>query len=182
MYTLHMKIKKLLVIVIAISFLSGQAAFAAAPKSLPIVSLSSSSPITFNKPGLLSTSAGWSVSEGGGTWSVGDTASIAVSFPKFSKDVEVYFTSQANLSSKNPKVVAKVFVNSKLISTITYTSAFNGGTRSLLIPANVLGSNYSNVPIKLIISGASSPKSLGLGNDKRNLGVFLISLGIKSIS
>jgi hypothetical protein len=175
-----MKIKKLLVIVIAISFLSGQAAFAAAPKSLPVVSLSSSSPITFNKPGLVSTSAGWGSPESGGTWTVQDNASLKVSFPKFSKLAIVSLTSLGFINTKNSKVILQIFINSSLASTITYNASFNGGTRDFSVPVALLKSGFSNVPVSLVISGAASPNSLGLGNDKRKLGVYFIGMRIKT--
>ena len=175
-----MKLRNLSVMLIATAFLGGQAAFAAAPKSLPVISLSSSSQATFNKPGLLSTSAGWSGAEAGGTWTNASTASLRVSFPKFSKNALVSFSSQANISSKNPKVVLEIQINSSTVGSIVYTSANNAGTRTFSVPATLLKSNFTNVPVTFIITGARSPKSLGLGNDVRLLGVFLVNMGIKS--
>jgi len=180
MYDGNMKLRNLSVILIATAFLSGQAAFAAAPKSLPVISLSSSSQTTFNKPGLLSTSAGWGSPESGGTWTVQDNASLKVSFPKFSKLAIVSLTSLGFINTKNSKVTLQIFINSSLASTVIYNSAFNGGTRDFSVPVAMLKSGFSNVPVSLVILGAASPKSLGLGSDKRKLGVYFIQMAIKS--
>ena len=173
---------KISFIFIAAIVITPQVSFASANTNTPTISVSAGSTTSFNHPGFLAPSAGWSNAEAHGTWSTGNQALINIRFPKFNKMAVLTFTSAGFVNSKNPKITLTIFVNSKLIDSVVYTTADNLASRLINIPVGTLKSNFTKVPLVFKIAGSQSPHNLGLSLDKRNLGIYLESISLKSVN
>ena len=173
---------KLIVLVTLGLLVAPSTVFAATAPTISTIALSANSTTKFNHSGFLATSAGWSSPEALGTWTVASQATLKLSLPRFRHTAEIAFKSWGFVNKKNPKVTLSVFVNSKSVVTFVYSPSQNDLVRLLDIPASVLGAKFSNVPILLKISGIQSPHNLGMSLDKRNLGIYLESMTLKSLS
>ena len=172
------------VLVMALS-ITQQTAFAATTPIIPTIKLSTNLTTTFNRPGLLSPSAGWGLSESQGTWAILSEASMNLTFPKFSKEAVIAFSSWGMVTSKNPTVTLTIFVNTKTpkpVGTFIYNATYDKGVRLFDVPIDLLKGNLSNVPFLFKITGNQSPHNLGLSSDKRTLGVYLQDITLKYIS
>ncbi len=173
---------KITVIFVLVLLTTQQSVFAATTPTIQTINLGNNSTTIFNHSGFLSQSAGWSLPEAQGTWSVSSQAELNLSFPKFNKEAVVAFSSWGMVTQKNPVVTLTILVNSKTVGTYIYNFSYNKSVRLFDVPANVLMGNFRNVPVIFRITGNKSPFDLGLSSDKRNLGIYLEDVTLKYIN
>lgn len=122
---------------------------------------------------------GWSNTEAWGTWSIGDDASI-----EFYLDPAELFTQGYRLEIKtrlyvnpaHPQQDVETFFNERSIGKQNLKHPKTTQTLSYLIPADVITAGLNRLSFKL--NTPVSPKSLGLGQDNRRLGIGLHTLKI----
>jgi len=117
---------------------------------------------------------GFCNAEGWGTWSCAKEVSISFKFKNEELKKPTYMKLTVNaLVSKNHSQTFEFYLNGKLISSKTYTSKDKFPQTIALNISNIV-QNENTLVIK--VPNAASPKSLGINNDTRELGIGLISI------
>jgi hypothetical protein len=109
-----------------------------------------------------------------GTWSCAKKVSISFKFKneELKKPTYMNLTIKALVSKNHPQTF-EFYLNGKLISSKTYTSKDKFPQTIALNISNII-QNENTLVIK--VPNAASPKSLGINNDTRELGIGLISI------
>ena len=109
-----------------------------------------------------------------GWWSCAKEASISFKFKNEELKKPTYMNLKINaLVSKNHPQTFEFYLNGKLIGSKTYTSNDKFPQTITLNISNIV-QNENTLVIK--VPNAASPKSLGINNDTRELGIGLISI------
>lgn len=132
--------------------------------------------IIFSKTGNVSQykTEGFSNPENGSTWTAAEVASVEIPLPEIAKDRFFYATLEASpfVAKRLKKQTVSVFVNDEFITDFTMTG-LNVYKFDLPHDLQKLG-KVANVKFK--ISNPTSPKSLGLSQDDRKLGMSVKKL------
>jgi hypothetical protein len=121
--------------------------------------------------------SGWSSEDELGTWSDGSEAAVRFKFDRtYNTPMELVVQALPFVPGERPEQRVAVLANDQQIANWTFR---NGDSRTELraeIPANVVRSD----DLKLVfrITDPVSPKSLGLSDDARNLGLMVQKLRI----
>ena len=124
---------------------------------------------------------GWSNPEKWGTWTDGDTASVVLTpayRPKY--DFELLIKGQAFLAYNHPSQEIDVFVNGHHVASLKYDLKSNSGVRVVKIPKNLVAAENNHLLIGLNLKNPKSPAELGVSDDRRRLGLGLVSLELKT--
>jgi len=128
--------------------------------------------------------SGLSSAEPWGNWTIGSVASIEffyqfIDCESVSLNVEV----RAFVNSKNPTITSSLLLNGKFLGELNFDHKKQGikaKTFSFDIPNGSMRRDNLNL-IEFKIKGAKSPSSLGLSEDKRVLGLGLVSLSLNKL-
>lgn len=121
---------------------------------------------------------GWSPSpDSGGTWSASDQTFLKFRYEeKFENGLGLKITMSSFVNPKNPKVDLVLTANGEEIDKISFNENSPGGEYSVLIPGEILAKSPGEILLNFQITGAATPKDLGVGEDLRKLGIFLIKI------
>jgi hypothetical protein len=122
--------------------------------------------------------SGWSPSpDSGGTWSASDQTFLKFRYEeKFENGLSLKITMSSFVNPKNPKVDLVLIANGEEIDNIVFNEKSPGGEYSVLIPEEILSKSPGEILLSFQITGAASPKDLGVSEDLRKLGIFLIKV------
>ncbi|RYZ92452.1 MAG: hypothetical protein EOP06_04225 [Proteobacteria bacterium] len=126
--------------------------------------------------------SGWSSPEDHGTWSQAPEATILLSLPPtlVNKKVALDFVVTAFTDGKVPKQVVTISANDAEVGQWTFEHAHEqNGNRSVELPEGLIKASMP-LTLKFSMSAATSPSSLGIGADTRQLGVHLRSLKLRT--
>jgi hypothetical protein len=124
---------------------------------------------------------GWSTPESWGTWSDGEKASLEMQIDsRYPNGLTLSLDSSTLLSASHQSLRVDVLANEIKVGVINYSLADNRRIRSFAIPPQALETNPGTLQIVFAIHGAVSPKSLGLSNDPRQLGIGLVSIELSA--
>jgi hypothetical protein len=117
----------------------------------------------------------WSKSESWGTWTDGSLAKIYI--PITNPNVKmISITLQAFVNGKHPEQLIEYTANRQKFESLSLNQ-FSGNQIDIPITASMHSNGYALVEIKLL--NPASPKSLGLGDDSRELGIGLTKLDVR---
>ena len=121
---------------------------------------------------------GWSPSpDSGGTWSASDKTFLKFRYEeKFENGLGLNITMGSFVNPKNPKIDLVLTANGEEIKKIAFDEKSPGGEYSVLIPAEILSKSPGEILLSFQITGAAVPKDLGVSEDLRKLGIFLIKI------
>ncbi|OSS42408.1 putative glycosyl transferase [Desulfurella amilsii] len=119
--------------------------------------------------------SGFCNAESWGTWTCAKEVSVSFKFrsEEFKKPMYMKLTIINALVSKDHPQKFEFYLNEKLIGSKTYTSK-DKFPQTIALNINNVAQNENSLVIK--IPNAASPKSLGISNDTRELGIGLISI------
>lgn len=117
----------------------------------------------------------WSKSENWGTWSDGTLAKIYVQITNPNAKV-ITFTLQAFVNGKHPEQKIEFTTDGQNFKSLTL-SQFSGNQIDVPVTAAMRADGYALVEFKLL--NPVSPKSLGLGDDSRELGIGLTKVDVR---
>ena len=123
--------------------------------------------------------SGWSVGESWGRWSLGKTALLRLRLSPLppASSISLQLRLLAYVNDRHPEQNVAVSVNGKQVRNLSFHAEQKGGeAREETIAANV-GAD-GEIALSLYTPDAASPRSLGLGDDDRVLGVGLVSLRV----
>ena len=116
----------------------------------------------------------WSKSENWGTWSDGSLAKIYVPITNPNAKV-ITFALQAFVNGKHPEQKMEFTTDGQNFKSLTL-SQFSGNQIDIPVTAAMRSVGYALIEFKLL--NPVSPKSLGLGDDSRELGIGLTKVDI----
>ena len=116
---------------------------------------------------------GLSDKESWGQWSDGTEAEIMFKTEPNSKNRSIQFNLKAFVTPKNPEQTASVFINAKSVGNIQI-SADNAQPKQFTFPLPASQDNMYT--IRFEINKPTAPKSLGIGEDIRELGIGFIDM------
>jgi hypothetical protein len=121
---------------------------------------------------------GWSPSpDSGGTWSASDQAFLQLRYEDEFKDgLNLNIRMSAFVNEKNPNVTLVLTGNGIEVSEINFDEKSSGGDYSVVLGPDVLAKSPGNIKLGFEITNAASPKDLGISEDLRKLGIFLIQI------
>ena len=125
---------------------------------------------------------GWSGPESWGTWSDGPSAMLSLPFAAAAaapKTYKIMLTVGAYLTDKRTHEDLTVKANDKVVKTVEFTTAQNSQVVTLDLPASAVSGSHT-LNLELIPSSPASPSSLGLGPDKRMLGISITDLSAEA--
>jgi hypothetical protein len=111
--------------------------------------------------------------ESWGRWTDGDQAEIEFQTEQDCKAKSVTFNLKAYVNSKNPEQTVSVFINNKSVGNIQIFSDEAQSKQFTFALPNAQDNKYK---IRFNINKPTSPKSLGMNNDKRELGFGFIDM------
>jgi len=117
----------------------------------------------------------WSKSESWGTWSDGSLAKIYIPITKLNTKL-ISITLQAFVNDKHPEQLIEYTANGQNFESHSLNQ-FSGNQIEIPITSSMHSNGYALVEIKLL--NPASPKSLGLGDDSRELGIGLTKLEVR---
>jgi len=117
----------------------------------------------------------WSKSENWGTWSDGSLAKIYVPITNLNAKV-ITFTLQAFVNGKHPEQKMEFTTDGQNFKPLTL-SQFSENLIDVPVTTTMRADGYALVEFKLL--NPVSPKSLGLGDDSRELGIGLTKVDIR---
>ena len=106
-----------------------------------------------------------------GSWTEGPNASLIIPLPE-GKPQFLRLDLRAFVNEKHPKQLFEVFIDGQLVQSASLAK-FEGNQIDIPLPRSVLGGQFIKIQIKLL--NPASPKSLGISDDDRQLGIGLIS-------
>lgn len=123
---------------------------------------------------------GWWAPEAWGTWSEGDSASVALDLPKPPvSDLELVIEGHAFLDPKHPAQKIHVSVNRKRLATLDYVLGRDEPVRRVRIPQALAGARNGRLLLRFDFANPASPASVGLSADGRRLGLGLVGLELR---
>lgn len=145
-------------------------------KSLPSLVPYTGERIDFTNSGYMS--SGWFASESDGMWSDSDIATIYLGeVDDIKKDLVLSFSAIPYVNNKNPFQIVKIYVNNQFLVLLKYDTQ-NSDTRSVTVPKKYFV-GQKKILIEFRFKNATSPSELGMGQDKRHLGLKMIWLQLK---
>ena len=117
----------------------------------------------------------WSKSENWGTWSDGMLAKIYVPIANLNTKV-ITFALQAFVNGKHPEQKMEFTTDGQNFKSLTL-SQFSGNQIDIPVTAAMRSVGYALIEFKLL--NPVSPKSLGLGDDSRELGIGLTKVDVR---
>jgi hypothetical protein len=122
---------------------------------------------------------GWSQSEPGGRWTVGDLVILPPFMNTNGGNMTLCLKGHGFLPLETSKIVATVFIRAdQPVGSLVFTDKDNAGERCLNVPDAAGGTDVIVHP-ELRISGYSSPLQHGLSSDERLLGIFLERITVR---
>lgn len=106
-----------------------------------------------------------------GSWTEGSNASLIIPMPA-GKPRSLIFELRAFVNEKHPNQVFEILINGKMVKKVSLDK-FEGNSVHVSLPDAVLSEPFIRVQFKLL--NPASPKSLGMSDDDRQLGVGLVS-------
>jgi hypothetical protein len=114
---------------------------------------------------------GWSHPENWGAWSEGRQASLLIAMPN-PKPTRIRIVLKAMINPLHPVQKGNLYINGILAKRLALTA----DQTEIEIPLSKAMRERNYVQLEFTLQNPMSPKSLGLGDDLRNLGVGLVSL------
>jgi hypothetical protein len=126
---------------------------------------------------------GWSLPDNGGTWSASDEAQLSFSYEGgFDRGLNFKISMASFVNDKNPNIDLTLLANNLAVSNINFNQTNFEGEYSVNIGPEVLEKTPGKLRLMFRIANAAVPKDLGLGEDLRKLGVFLINITPSAMS
>ena len=120
---------------------------------------------------------GWSLPDSGGTWSQSKRATLKLNYgSEFANGMNLSLKTMGFVSNKEQATRVVISANGVEVKKIDFSSNQPNADISLNIPKEILSSNKSQLVLSFDTPSAVSPKDLGLSEDVRKLGIFLIEL------
>ncbi|OMH33613.1 LTA synthase family protein [Motiliproteus sp. MSK22-1] len=119
---------------------------------------------------------GWSIPEDSGTWTEGEKAVLA--FVVDSDDIaaqgyQLQLGAQAYVNKKNPEQKVELLLNDHFLGTVSYSYPDSRQELNISVPAVAVREGLNQFTLN--IEKPTSPKSLGLSDDGRELGIHIYS-------
>lgn len=134
-----------------------------------------------NGPGINYLRAGWSAPGDDGTWSVGDVAKVRLPMPDIrDRKLALRVVAHGFIAAEHTYQDIDVQVNGIPAGRFRYDVGYRSGPVEIKLPSEVLA-NGKPISVAFILRNAVSPKSLGVSNDERVLGIGLESIDIISV-
>lgn len=115
---------------------------------------------------------GWGYTEGWGTWATDAKAKLIFPIPQ-GRPKAIEFEANAFLSSGHPELDLEVLGNGISLGKVTLTRSTKN-TFIISLPKNLSAGNTLSLEIRSV--NAVSPKSQGIGDDVRQLGIGLVTM------
>ncbi|MCE7530521.1 hypothetical protein [Polynucleobacter sp. IMCC 29146] len=115
---------------------------------------------------------GWGYTEGWGTWATDTNAKLIFPVPAGNPKA-VEFEANAFLTSSHPKLDLEILGNGLSLGQVSLTET-SKNTFTIPLPRGLSAGNTLTLEIRSI--NAVSPKSQGIGDDVRNLGIGLVAI------
>ena len=106
-----------------------------------------------------------------GSWTEGSNASLIIPLPA-GKSRSLMLNLRAFVNGKHLNQVFEILINGVAIKKVSLDQ-FEGNVVEVQLPNSVLSEQFIKVQFKLL--NPASPKSLGISDDDRQLGIGLIS-------
>jgi hypothetical protein len=106
-----------------------------------------------------------------GSWTEGSNASLIIPLPA-GKTRSLALKLRAFVNGKHPNQSFEILINGTLVKKVSLDQ-FEGNVVEVPLPESLLGDQFIRVQFKLL--NPASPKSLGISDDGRQLGIGLIS-------
>jgi hypothetical protein len=120
---------------------------------------------------------GWSLPEDWGTWSDSEVSSLIVKLGQVPDgDLLLAIEGRAFVNQKYRRQEIDVSVNGVIVDRLIYASPETVELKTLRIPRSVVSGENGLVLIEFMFRHAKSPSELGSSNDRRRLGLGLISM------
>ena len=141
--------------------------------------LASGSRLTFSKPrdAWKHLKEGWSDTEEVGIWSIGDCSVVKLTMTEESRDWRFVFDLRAFANDRHSQATS-VLINDREVD----YWRFNTEARERRVVSARFNEPTNSLEIKFIHHAPNSPRRVGLGDDARELGVFLYSLMVEKPS
>jgi hypothetical protein len=117
-------------------------------------------------------SHGWASPEEWGVWSNSNEAGIQLNISGLNKEEDITFKGNFSGYIAQGSQIVQVYANENLVGTWEFNSSNSEGDKEVIIPKNIL-KNMETLNINFKISNPVSPASLGLSDDKRDLGIAM---------
>jgi hypothetical protein len=116
---------------------------------------------------------GWApYGEGWGNWTEGEVSSLILPLPSNGKAKELVFNMRAFVIPKHPQQDIAILINGEFYKTLSLRR-FDGNLLKIPLSKSWADENY--IKIQFFMFNPASPKSFDINNDKRVLGIGLIS-------
>jgi len=120
---------------------------------------------------------GWSQLEAWGVWSQGRIADILISLPdNLDKNISLRCAIRAFVNENLPMQSVDVLINNEKVGYWRFDYGYPEPDTQIIIHSDVFNKAISYTHIRFIISSPSSPASLGMSSDTRQLGIALRSI------
>jgi hypothetical protein len=121
---------------------------------------------------------GWSVGpESGGTWTASDRAILKFSFGKeFDAGMAMSLDLISFVNEKNPRIDLNLKANDVQVGSFNFNQSNSGGVVEIKIDSKTLAMNPGVLTLEFNIPNSTSPKALGISEDIRDLGIFLMKI------
>ena len=142
------------------------------------VSIQWNEPILFKTDGpIVAAATGFPVFQENGAWTEGNVATVNLTVPHSSADLELTAEITPFLDPKQtPPQAAKIVANDVSVGEWQFTST-ETTQRKIIIPHACLAEG-TTLALRFEIANPTSPKSLGQGDDGRLLGLFFSKIGL----
>jgi hypothetical protein len=127
---------------------------------------------------------GWSAPETWGVWTEGRKSSLIFRLPPDDASLPLRLTIEAQglFGGQHPHQSVRVFVNDVPVGQIRFDGSENGGSRTFEVPLEARPSRSGGVlDVTFQIENPVRPADLGMGNDRRELGMGLSSLRLDRV-
>ena len=119
---------------------------------------------------------------GGGIWSDRSKATIVLLLERQpTSDILLQLDGTGFVSAKCPRQQIGVSVNGTAVGEVTYSLESPGGSRSIRVPRELLLTRRGLVEILFRFDNNTSPASLGMSADSRNLALGLKALTLQPV-
>lgn len=121
-------------------------------------------------------SSGWSYPEAWGTWSFGEKVKIRLPIPSGCTAKNIYLDLRAYVNDKRPLQKIDIYMDGKFFETITLGDK---AANSIELPIRAKSLRQNSIEVTFENYEPISPFELGLGQDKRRIGIGIIGAEIK---
>ena len=125
---------------------------------------------------------GWSIPDGGRTWSNGYLSILKFNYDnEFENGMNLLISMGSFVNNKNPNMKVSIKANDVVVKELDFNESLSGGDISIDISSEVLKKNSSQLILSFDMPNAAIPSEIGWNSDIRRLGIWITQIQISKI-